>query len=215
MISRRALLGAGALIACTSPAFGSQSYSAGKDFLVLQPPVQSDANKIEVVEFFAYTCPHCLQFEPVLSAWEKTLPEDVVLHRCPVAWQPKYFPFTDTYFAMEALGVLEKLHLPFFESVIYQTHPYDFNSAENDILDFMVKNGVDADKWKATVRSFGVKNKTRVAFQQWQTYQIDSTPMLGVGGRFITGPHMVGSRNAMPDALNWMIDQIRNDRKKG
>ena len=215
MISRRALLGAGALIACTSPAFGAQSYTAGKDFLVLQPPVQTDADKIEVIEFFAYTCPHCLKFQPVLEAWEKTLPADVVLRRCPVSWQPKYFPFSEAYYAMEALGLLDKLSMPFFESVIYQTHTYDFNSAEADILDFMVKSGVDADKWKAAIRSFGVKNKNRVAFQTWQAYHIDSTPMLGVGGRFITGPHMVGSRTAMPDALNWMIDQIRQERKKG
>ena len=78
----------------------------------------------------------------------------------------------------------------------------------------MTKNGVDAEKWKSAIRSFGVKNKNRVAFQTWQTYQIDSTPMVGIGGRFITGPHMVGSRNAMPAALNWMIDQIRQERKK-
>ena len=214
MISRRALLGASALMACTSPSFGNQTYSAGKEYLVLQPPVQSDANKIEVIAFFAYTCPHCLQFEPVLDEWAKNLPADVVLRRCPVAWQPKYFPFTDTYFALEALGLLDKLSMPFFESVIYQTHTYDFNNAEADILDFMTKNGVDAEKWKSAIRSFGVKNKNRVAFQTWQTYQIDSTPMVGIGGRFITGPHMVGSRNAMPAALNWMIDQIRQERKK-
>lgn len=212
MITRRALLGAGALLAA-SPSFGAPSYTPGQQYLVLNPPVASDPNKIQVIAFFAYTCPHCLNFEPTLEEWMKTVPADVEVTRCPVAWQPKYFPFSETYYALEALGLLDKLSRPFFESVIYQTHSYNADSVANDILDFMVKNGVDAEKWKATVRSFGVQNRNRVAFQLWQAYGIDSTPMVGVAGRFTTGPHLVGSRNAMPDALNYLIDQVRQSRK--
>ena len=35
MISRRALLGASALMACTSPSFGNQTYGAGKEYLAV------------------------------------------------------------------------------------------------------------------------------------------------------------------------------------
>ena len=65
-------------------------------------PTPSD--KIEVVQFFAYTCSHCLQFDPVFAEWAKTAPEDVTIRVCPVAWQPKYLPFTDTYFALRSPG---------------------------------------------------------------------------------------------------------------
>jgi 8-oxo-dGTP diphosphatase len=74
--------------------------------------------------------------------------------------------------------------MPFFESIIYQTRSYNFDSATRDIHDFMVEAGVDGAKWDATFNSFGVKNKSRNATMLWNAYQIDSTPMVGVGGKF-------------------------------
>lgn len=212
MISRRSLLGASALLPLTQSVWAAPSYTPGKEYLLVNPQVQSDPSKIEVTLFFAYTCPHCLQYEPLFDEWAKTAPADVIVNRCPVAWQPKYFPFTETYFSLEALGLLDKLSMPFFESVIYQTHSYDFNNAADDIQDFMSKNGVDAAKWKATVNSFGVKNKNRVAFQLWQAYQIDSTPMVGVAGQYTSGPHLVGSRAGMAGLLNHLVDKVRKER---
>ena len=176
-------------------------------------PAPTPADKIEVVEFFAYTCPHCLQFHPVFHEWAQKAPEDVSIRICPVAWQPKYLPFTDTYFALEALGLLDSLSMPFFESIIYQTRSYNFDSATRDIHDFMVEAGVDGAKWDATFNSFGVKNKSRNATMLWNAYQIDSTPMVGVGGKFTTGPHLAGSRQGTPAVIDYLVDQMRTLRK--
>ena len=194
MISRRDLLCAGALAPLSTYSFAAPAYKAGKEYLTVHPMAPTPADKIEVVEFFAYTCPHCLQFHPVFHEWAQKAPEDVSIRICPVAWQPKYLPFTDTYFALEALGLLDSLSMPFFESIIYQTRSYNFDSATRDIHDFMVEAGVDGAKWDATFNSFGVKNKSRNATMLWNAYQIDSTPMVGVGGKFTTGPHLAGSR---------------------
>jgi len=161
MISRRDLLCAGALAPLSTYSFAAPAYKAGKEYLTVHPMAPTPADKIEVVEFFAYTCPHCLQFHPVFHEWAQKAPEDVSIRICPVAWQPKYLPFTDTYFALEALGLLDSLSMPFFESIIYQTRSYNFDSATRDIHDFMVEAGVDGAKWDATFNSFGVKNKSR------------------------------------------------------
>lgn len=210
MISRRDLLLATAASSLSFPSFAAgKTYTAGKEYLVLEPALPTDSKKIEVVKFFAYTCSHCLTFEPVFHEWEKHLPEDVVVRVCPVAWNEKFLPFTQVYFALEAMGLLGKLHQPFFESVIYQTHVYDFENPFADITAFMVEQGVDAKQWERTMRSFGVQNKARIATQLWQAYRIDSTPMIGVAGRFTTGPHLVGTRNATPDCLNYLIEEAR------
>ena len=150
MISRRDLLCAGALAPLSTYSFAAPAYKAGKEYLTVHPMAPTPADKIEVVEFFAYTCPHCLQFHPVFHEWAQKAPEDVSIRICPVAWQPKYLPFTDTYFALEALGLLDSLSMPFFESIIYQTRSYNFDSATRDIHDFMVEAGVDGAKWDAT-----------------------------------------------------------------
>lgn len=134
MISRRNLLLATAASSLSLPSFAAgKTYTPGKEYLVLEPALPTDTKKIEVVKFFAYTCSHCLAFEPVFHEWEKRLPEDVVVRVCPVAWNEKFLPFTQVYFALEAMGLLEKLHQPFFESVIYQTHVYDFENPVADI----------------------------------------------------------------------------------
>ena len=213
MISRRVLLCAGALAPVATSSFAAaQTYAVGKEYLTVTPQAPTSAAKIEVVEFFAYTCPHCLQFQPIFHSWAEHAPSDVTVRVCPVAWQPKYLPFTETYFALEALGLLDKVSLPFFESVIYQTHSYNFESAAADIRSFMELQGIDGEKWTKTVSSFGVRNKARISTQLWQAYQIDSTPMIGVGGRFTTGPHLVGTRNATPACIDYLVEQCRRAR---
>ena len=77
----------------------------------------------------------------------------------------------------------------------------------------MVEAGVDGAKWDATFNSFGVKNKSRNATMLWNAYQIDSTPMVGVGGKFTTGPHLAGSRQGTPAVIDYLVDQMRTLRK--
>lgn len=213
MLSRRDLLLAGALAPVATSSFAAgRSYVAGRDYLTVSPQAPTAQGKIEVVEFFAYTCPHCLQFQPTFEAWTKNKPDDVTIRVCPVAWQPKYMPFTETYFALEAMGLLEKHSLPFFESVIYQTREYNFNAATADIRAFMVSQGIDGAAWDKAMSSFGVKNKARIASQLWRAYQIDSTPMVGVGGLFTTGPHLVGTRQATAGCIDYLVEQVRRAR---
>ena len=201
MISRRDLLCAGALAPLSTYSFAAPAYKAGKEYLTVHPMAPTPADKIEVVEFFAYTCPHCLQFHPVFHEWAQKAPEAVPIPICPVAWHPNY------------LGLLDSLSMPFFESIIYQTRSYNFDSATRDIHDFMVEAGVDGAKWDATFNSFGVKNKSRNATMLWNAYQIDSTPMVGVGGKFTTGPHLAGSRQGTPAVIDYLVDQMRTLRK--
>jgi thiol:disulfide interchange protein DsbA len=60
--------------------FTSFSFAAGQGYENLKAiqPTQ-DTDKVEVIEFFWYGCPHCYKFEPEIEAWKATLPENVVL----------------------------------------------------------------------------------------------------------------------------------------
>ena len=45
---------------------------AGQDYTVLKTPVQTqDPKKIEVLTFFAYTCPHCYTYEKDVLPWSE------------------------------------------------------------------------------------------------------------------------------------------------
>ena len=83
---------------------------AGRDYQVLDQSaaVEAPAGKIEVVEFFSHMCPHCNAFEPTISAWMKSVPKR---GRAPGAgaFLPNAEVLQRTYYALEALNLLEKL----------------------------------------------------------------------------------------------------------
>src|SRR5690606_19625575 len=73
------------LAACAEQS--SQKYVAGQHYIVLEQPVRTvDPKKIEVAEVFSYHCGHCFNFEPILQAWEKQQPDDVVVVQTPAIW---------------------------------------------------------------------------------------------------------------------------------
>ena len=83
----------------------AQVMRVGTDFLKLDQAaaVEAPAGKVEVVEFFWYSCPHCNAFEPALSQWVKKLPKDVVFRRVPIAFQSSFVPQQRLYYALEAM----------------------------------------------------------------------------------------------------------------
>jgi thiol:disulfide interchange protein DsbA len=65
----------------------AQSQVEGQDYQTLRTPqAPSSADKIEILEFFSFRCPHCAAFHPLLSQWEQELPANAVLVRVPVSF---------------------------------------------------------------------------------------------------------------------------------
>ena len=56
--------------------------------------------------------------------------------------------------------------------------------------------------------------KTQQAMQTWQNYQLDATPYVAVNGKYLTAPHMAGSRQKTIEVLNALIEQERQIRQK-
>ena len=134
----------------------------GKDYRTLEKraPVQAPPGKIEVVEFFWYSCPHCNAFEPQLNAWLKKLPPDVSFRRVPVQFRDDFVPQQRLYYTLEAMGKVDELHDKVFQAIHVQRQPTD---REDRILAFAEKNGLDKAKFQELYNSFGVQTKTRQA----------------------------------------------------
>ncbi len=82
-------------------------------------PAQPTHNpdKIEVIEFFWYGCPHCYSFEPVLEKWVQNLPKNVEFIRQPAVFSDLWGKHAKAYFTAEALGVVDKVHADFFDAI--------------------------------------------------------------------------------------------------
>lgn len=182
-----------------------------KEYKLIDPaqPQPATVKGVEVLEFFNYACPHCYEFEPNLKAWLKNKPKNTDFRYVPAVFNERMFPLAKLYYALEEMGLLEKLH----EKVYFAIHQQQFNLLDRAVLlKWIGEQGVDVKKFEATFDSFSVNNKAQRAAQMSRNYRIPGTPYLIVGGRYLTGPSMsVGAdgtvdHNRLMQILNELID---------
>jgi len=189
----------------------TKNLQAGTDYQVLDPraPVEAPAGKIEVVEFFWYNCPHCNAFEPTLEAWIKKLPKDVVMRRIPVAFQDSFVPQQRLYYALEAMGLVEKLHAKVFAAVHVEKLKLDKGEA---IADWVVSQGVDKAKFLDQYNSFSAATKATRGTQLQNAYKVEGVPALGVAGRFYTDGTMAKNMERALQVADALLADVRAKR---
>jgi len=159
---------------------------AGTDYVVLPEPQAVDTGKkVEVIEFFAYYCPHCYALEPAMAAWVKKQGDNVVFKRIHVSRGPSVLPQQKLFFALEALGLVEQNHAKVFNAMHEQG-----NSLRNDeaVIAWAGSNGIDKAKFTDAYNSFGVAAKVRRTERMMGDYRVDYWPMLVVDGKYMTSP---------------------------
>ena len=181
---------------------------SGKDYLTLDKRVATDApaGKIEVIEFFWYSCPHCNAFEPTLEAWMKSAPKDLVIHRVPVAFNSSFAAQQKLYYALEGMNKLPELHAKVFRAVHVEKLPL---AKDDQIFDWIGKQGVDVAKFKEIYNSFTVSNQLRKAAQLQEAYNVEGVPSMGVAGRYYTDGTMAGSMQNVLQVVDYLAGQAR------
>lgn len=209
-----ATLGAAAgLLGWSSAALaqGPARFVAGKDYIKLDRTVSTDteAGKIELIEFFWYSCPHCNAFEPTFAEWVKNAPKDVVVRRIPVAFRDDFAPQQRLFFTLEAMGLLEKMHAKVFQAVHVERLPLNTDAG---IQTWIEKQGVDKTKFADTFKSFGVASKVKRAVQLQNDFKIEGVPSLGVAGKFYIDGTLAGSMERALQVAESMLAQVRQGR---
>jgi protein dithiol oxidoreductase (disulfide-forming) len=177
-----------------------------RDVLELNPPQPVESgNKIEVLEFFWYGCIHCYNLEPKLDTWLKALPKDVEFRRVPAVFNERWAHDASIFYAIDALGLLDKLHRPLFDA-IHRDRLRTDRWAE--LSAWLQKQGVDAQKFESTLKSFGVQGKTKRAIRLTADYKIDGTPSMAVHGRYT-----VRSSDAMLGTVNELVAAVRKHKQ--
>lgn len=189
-------------------ALAQRKFEAGKDYKTLDKrvPVDAPPGKIEVTEFFWYSCPHCNAFEPKLVAWSKRLPPDVVLRRVPVAFRDDFVPQQRLFYTLEAMGKLDELHQKVFDAVHKQRQPTD---REDSILKFAEANGLDRAKFQELYNSFAISAKARRATQLQNAYQVEGVPALGIAGLYYLDGEVAGGMDRGLQVVDYLIGTER------
>lgn len=175
-------------------------------------PAQPTANpaKIEVLEFFWYGCPHCYSFEPSLTAWLKTKPEDVEFIRIPAVFSEEWGKHAKAYFTAEALGVVDAVHADLFDGIqkAKQENKHEFET-EDQLAKFFAVHGVKDADFHETYNSFMVDSKMRQAPALAAKYGITGVPAIIVNGKYKTNGTLAGSQEKMIDVMNLLIKKER------
>ena len=171
-------------------------------------PVESPG-KIEVLEFFSYLCPHCYAFEAPLKPWVKKLPKDVQFRRVPAMFSDDYAQAARAYYALEAIGELERLHSALFDAVHTGTRLRITNEAA--LTEWMGKQGIDTKKFTAAYRSFSVESKLKRAAQLTQTYKIDGVPSMAVNGKYVVITDNMKSEEQLLSVADYLVERARKD----
>ncbi|MEZ5563993.1 MAG: thiol:disulfide interchange protein DsbA/DsbL [Gammaproteobacteria bacterium] len=183
-------------------------YPEGEYYSVL-PTAQgtsSSPDKIEVAEIFWYGCSHCYNLEPILADWVKKLPSDVSFVRIPVMWNPVNEMHGRVYYTAEALGKLDTINPAMFRAIHIDNKPM---TDEGEIRKLFEQNGVSADDFNRTFRSFSVDSKLKRAKELTVNYRVRGVPLLVIDGKYTTDGPQIHSQQELLSVASELIKRER------
>jgi protein dithiol oxidoreductase (disulfide-forming) len=184
----------------------------GTEYLTLKQPVNSASarGKVEVIEFFWYSCPHCNAFEPRLEAWIKKQSPDVVIKRVPVAFRADFVPQQRLYYTLEAMGKLDELHGKVFQAIHVNRTP--LNRKETILAWAGQQQGLDHAKFTQLYNSDEVNEKSQAALDLQDAFKVEGVPALGIAGRYYTDGGLAGNMERALQIADYLIAETRKAR---
>ena len=184
----------------------------GVDYVVIEdgkpfaPPVKG---KVEVVEVFGYTCPHCAHFEPTVSTWKAKRTKDVNFVALAAPFGGYWMPYAKAYYSAQELGVTGRTHAAVFKA-LHEDHALPINGATvGELATFYAGYGVDPVKFTQTFDSPKVQARMDQAREFIMRSGVDGTPTMVVNGKY----RVTGARS-FDDALR-IVDALVAYEKKG
>jgi thiol:disulfide interchange protein DsbA len=194
-----------AVTALSTLVVAEERWVEGQHYQTLTPPVAvGRGSDVVVTEFFWYGCGHCYTFEPMLTAWGKQLPEEVVLQPSPAVWNDPMHMHAKAYYIADVLGVKETLHPVIFDAMHVQRKRL---VSQLELRDLFEDNGVDPAQFDKAFDSFGVDSQVRQADARARSAKISGTPSLMVAGKYLIETRAAGSQTNMLEIARYLIDK--------
>ncbi len=175
----------------------------GIDYTVLSTPQPTETgDKIEVLEVFMYSCPHCFHLEPTLDKWQETKPANVEFRRMPAVFGPRPDLQARAFYAAELLGVEDKFTLAMFDTLHVKKQKV---TDENAVVAVAEGAGIDGAEFRKALDSFFVNMKVNRARDATKNYGIDGVPAIVVNGKYRTSPAQATGREGMVKVIDHLI----------
>jgi thiol:disulfide interchange protein DsbA len=185
-----------------SAASYADTFTEGKEYKAIEQQPTATGDKIEVLEFFWYGCPHCYYFEPFISKWVSKQPANVEFVRIPTVFRPEWKVHARTYYALQELDLAEKMHSKIFDAIHKDKKRLDNFET---MTDFLVSQGVDKKLFTEAYNSFLVDANMRKAIKKQADYKIDGVPTVVINGKYVTTGVMAGSNEKLLVVMDYLV----------
>lgn len=180
-------------------------WKEGTHYKKLDTPIRVDSEAgVEVAEVFWYGCPHCYNLKPLAENWEAHAPDYVDYVRIPAALGRSWEPHAKAFYALEAMGSLDKLHDALFEALAGQHRP--LNDGES-LAKFVEDYGVNGDEFLDNYNGFGVNARMQQAQAKVRGARVTGTPTMLINGKYTTSASMAGSLEAMLEVVDYLVEK--------
>ncbi|WP_239350691.1 thiol:disulfide interchange protein DsbA/DsbL [Snodgrassella communis] len=191
----------------------AQAALVNVDYVVLDKPIpQLHKNKVEVLEFFSYSCIHCSHLEPYILKEMKSFAPDTYLRPVHIVWDDNvYYNLARVAAAVNSTGM--KLNAdPVIFDAIFTKH---IELWQPDVFKKWALQQTTFDGQKL-VKAYNSLENAAIATDMRklsEKYNIQSTPTVIVGGKYeLKFPR--GFAAGMV-TLNELIEKVRNENSTG
>ena len=201
-----------AFVAGALPVQAQTPLAKGQDYILLNPPLPTDSPaKVEVIEFFSFACPHCADLAPSATKWAGKLPGDVAFRRVPVSFNPYYALMAKVFYALDAIGELQRLDAPLFDAI----HVKGLKLIDDkSLVDWASSQGVDAKKFSDALKAFSVDTKVKQADALTRSGKIPGVPAFVVDGRYMVSNEAAAQHGGVLALTDKVIAMARSEHKK-
>jgi thiol:disulfide interchange protein DsbA len=216
----RSLFSAFVLFATACAAHGAPVLGEDYGSLTTAQPTEA-GKKVEVIEFFAYYCPHCNALDQSLSTWVKAQGDNVVFKRIHTTITGEPVPQQRLFYTLETMGKLEQLHTKILYAIHIQRKHLD---TDEQILDFIAQQGIDKQNFLDVYNSFSVQSKVNRAVKMQAAYDVHTWPTIVLDGRWVLSPPISGAKldsydenvaqNLMLKTMDDLVSQLHEARNK-
>lgn len=181
----------------------AQSFEEGRHYVAVSSPVSMPEDRVVVTEAFAYLCPACRNFMPVISQWSARQPDHVRVDHLPVALQPGWELFVRAYYTMQVLNLPQQAHQAMFIALHDQRRPL---RSMADIGAFLATDyDTTAEQFVATSESFAVESMMGRNRNDVRRFGVRSTPSIIVHGKWRMNLNAFDSYDEMMVAVDILV----------
>ncbi|MCP3868588.1 MAG: thiol:disulfide interchange protein DsbA/DsbL [Gammaproteobacteria bacterium] len=179
-------------------------------FTIIPSQPGGEGERVQVLEFFWYACPHCYQLEPHLDAWLARKPENVDFDRVPAMFsRSDVVLHAKTYYALRLMGLAEELNETIFKA-IHEKNQKLRTQGEMEAL--LAEHGVDIVAFGKAMKSFAVQTQARRAAVLAERFDVRGVPAIVVDGKYRTSG--LGGVLTMT-VTDYLIDRVRKEKAAG